>query len=63
MTVLKKGRHDKEEAIRTANTKIIYLEKNNNSIESKLNFYRGTLRKSIKEKEEKGMVEDKEKQK
>ena len=45
--------YDKEEALKSANTKINLLEENKIDIEDKLNSYRDTLRKLIKDKERK----------
>ena len=66
MTNMKSKLDDKEEAVNTANAKIISLEENKTIIEDKLNSYGATLRQLIKEKGEgkkENKVEDKGKQK
>ena len=60
LTILKNKFDDKEEAVNTANTKINSLEENKVIIEDKLNSYRASLRKLIREKDR---IEDKGKQK
>ena len=66
MTNMKSKLDDKEEAVNTANAKIISLEENKTIIEDKLNSYGATLRQLIKEKGEgkkENKVEDKGNQK
>ena len=56
---LKKELHDKEMALNAANSKINSLEDIKIKNEDKLNSYRGTLRKLIREQKE-GNINDKE---
>jgi len=63
LTLLKKNLYDKEEEVNTANTKINSLENDKIINEEKLISYRSTVRKLMRDKGEKGKVEDKGKQK
>ena len=63
LTLLKKKLFDKEEEVNTANTKINSLENDKIINEEKLISYRSTVRKLMRDKGEKGKVEDKGKQK
>ena len=55
---LKKALIDKEEQLETAESKISLLEENEVMIDNKLNSYRETVRKLIREKDDK-KLEDK----